>query len=192
MARIAACHDGAVSTAAEDGSAVGVKVLQPEGLGVAPKPPLDPFGVWRRRCRQYRTAGRQWFSPLAFYLGPFDEQYGLEGSVDFFRRSSLHGKPPQVYLTATENAVGIIPTQNWMMRKGRGTAGAIWLPYDNVTKVQLEPATKARMAIMLPNTAYQLGQVLLTTNDDRRAKLSGTPVAELSEFLASLGATIVG
>jgi hypothetical protein len=98
-----------VSTAADHRPASGVRVLQTDGLGVPPKPPLDPFGVWRRRRRRYRAPGRQWFSPVAYYLGPFDEQSGLDGCTEFFRRSNLYGKPPQVYLTATETGLGIIP-----------------------------------------------------------------------------------
>src|ERR1700757_3138884 len=130
-------------TTADDRPASGVKVLQLDGLGVPPTTPLDPFGIWRRRRRQFRVPGRQWFSSLAYYLGPFDEVSGLEGCIDFFRRSSLYGKPPQVYLTATETGLGIIPTQNGIMRKGRGPADTIWLAFDRIRTLQLRPATKA-------------------------------------------------
>jgi hypothetical protein len=78
-----------------------------------------------------------------------------------------------------------------MMKRGRGTAETIWLTYDSIATLQLQPATKARMGVMLPHTAYQLGQVSIATTDDRHANLTGTPVAELSEFLKSLGATLV-
>jgi len=100
-------------------------VLQRQGLGVTKKTVRDPLGIWHRRRRRNRVPGRQWFSPLAYYQGPFDEN-GLEGSGQFFRRTSLNSKPPQIYLTATESGLGIVPIQNRMMRKARGTEGTLW------------------------------------------------------------------
>ena len=170
--------------------AAGIVVVQTSGLGVETKPPLDPFGVWQRRRRKNQVPGMQWFSPIAYYLGSFDDHDGLQGSVEFFRRANNYGKPPQIYLIATESALGIIPTQNWMMVRGRGKAQTLWTPYVDIKLVELEPATKDRMPVMLPTTAYQLGQVVILTKDNRKATLSGTTVSGLSAFLTSLGARI--
>ena len=172
------------------GPATGVLVLQRDGLGVPTRSPLDPFGTWHRSLKKYKEGGRQWFSPIAYYLGPFNEATGLEGSELFFRQANPYGKPPQVYVTATESRIGIIPITNWVMRKGRGAAKTIWLPYSQVQSVELRPATKARMPTMLPSTAWQLGQIILTCKSLRTATLSGTTVSDLSAFLASLGAAI--
>ena len=166
--------------------------MQKSGLGVeTTQPPADPFGIWKRRQRKYRVAGRQWFSPLGYYLGPFNDHEGLDGCSEFFRRSSLYGKSPQINLIATEEGLGFIPSQNWMMVRGRGRAETLWTPYAYLQSVQLKPATKARMWTMLPTTAYQLGQVMILTKSQRKATLSGTTVSGLSAFLASLGAQIV-
>jgi hypothetical protein len=177
-----------VSTAT--GPAAGVVVHQQDGLGVVTKPPRDPLGIWRRRRKRHAESGRQWFSPISYYLGPFDDATGLEGSTQFFRRTNLYRKPPQVYVTTTETGLGIVPITNWIMTKGRGAAETLWLPYPTIDSIELRPATKERMSVMLPNTAWQLGQIIITTNANRTARLSGTTVRGLSAFLKSLGATV--
>ena len=170
--------------------AAGVVVLQKSGLGIETKPPLDPFGVWHRSYRRNQVPGQQWFSPLAYYLGPFDDQHGLDGSIAFYRRTSINNKPPQIYLTATEEGLGIVPTQNWLMARGRGRASTLRIAYGEIATVRLDPATKDRMSVILPNTAHQLGQVVVTTSSHRKATLSGTTVSGLSALLQALGAQI--
>lgn len=165
-------------------------VSQRSGLGVQTEPPPDPFGIRRQRQRQNRVPGEQWFSPIAFYLGPYDDRLGLEGSLEFFRRTGLYGNPPQVYLTATESGLGIIPIQNWLMRKARGRAKTLWTRYEDIREIELQPASKARKSVMRPATAHQLGAVTIRTTTGRTGALSGTTVAGLSKLLVTLGAEI--
>jgi hypothetical protein len=171
--------------------ASGLLLRQPNGLGVPSAQPRDPFGVWTKRERQYRTGGRQWLSPLAYYLGPFEGANALIEAQEFFRRTNLGGKPPQVYLTATEAGIKILPTSNWMMRLVRGTQSAVSLAYGSLESVEFTPAKVARMSVTMPGTSSKLGQVILRTNDARTATISGTTVDTLSAFLQSLGAHIV-
>ena len=123
-------------------AAAGVVLRQSQGLGTPSAPPLDPFGAWVRRKRRYRVAGRQWLSPLGYYFGPFEGPSSLPGAHELFRRTSLGGKPPSVYLTATETGLGIIPTSNWIMRLGRGA---------------LSRAEDARLILAASTTAATLG-----------------------------------
>jgi hypothetical protein len=164
--------------------------VQRQGLGVETKPARDPFGIWHRRRRLNRIPGRQWFSPLAYYQGPFGEEAGLQGSGDFFQRTNLNNKPPQAYLTATETGIGIVPIQNRMMRKGRGTQGILWTTYRAIDQIELRPASRPRLSVMTPSTSSQLGEVIITTRTGKVAKLTGTTVTEFSKFLQSLGATV--
>jgi hypothetical protein len=173
-----------------DTPAAQVVLRQSQGLGVPSAQPLDPFGVRARRQRQHRAIGRQWFSPLGYYLGPFRGPDALSGADEFFHRTNLYRKPPQIYLTATESGVGIIPTSTWMMRRARGAPRVLWITYDALEAVELSPATLPRMSVVTPRTSSKLGQVVLVTTDSRTATLSGTTVDGLSAFLQSLGARL--
>jgi hypothetical protein len=164
--------------------------VERDGLGPSTKPPRDPFGVWRRRRRQVLDSGRQWFSPLAYFQGPFDSKNGLSGSEEFFRRTSLNGKPPQIYLAATETRMGIVPIQNAMMRKGRGTQEILWTSYSDIDQIELKPATRSRMSAITPTTSSHLGEVIIGLKRGGTGRLTGTTVEELSQFLVSLGAVI--
>ena len=177
-------------TEATQRPASNVAIIQTSGLGVETKPALDPFGVWHRRQKKNRVPGKQWFSSLAYYLGPFGDGAGLDESAEFFRKTSLYGKPPQIYLTATDGGLGIIPTSNSIMRSGRGVQPTIWVTYTDIESVELHPASKARMRLMTPGSAYKLGQVVIHTRAGRKALLSGTTVAGLSAFLVSQGAHV--
>lgn len=172
------------------GPATGVLVVQLSGLGVPSSPALDPFHILGHRREQNRVEGRQWFSSITYYFGPFDDIKGIQGSRKLYRLTNLYGKPPQVYLTATETGLGIVPTSNSMMRRFRGRQETIWTPYSDIREIDLKPATKARMAVMTPGTASQLGEVMITTKDNRTATLKGSTVDSLSKFLSTLGATI--
>jgi hypothetical protein len=169
--------------------ASGIVLVQRHGLGVATKPARDPLGIWRRRRRRNRVEGRQWFSPLAYFQGPYDEA-GLKDSGEFFRLTSLNNKPPQVYLTATETGLGIVPIQNRMMRKGRGTQSILWTTYPEIDRIELKPASRSRLSVMTPSTSSELGEVIVTTKTGQVARLTGTSVTEFSEFLQSLGAIV--
>lgn len=160
-------------------------LIQPLGPGPDDEPPYDPFGIWKRRRRQNQMPGRQWFSPIVYYVGPYDDQEGLEGSAHFFRRANLYGRPPQVYITATECRLGIIPTR-------RRRVEPLWVTYNRVRSIELTPGTKARKMAMTPQTASEIGETVLITSDDRRAVFTGTPVGGLSRFLSDLGAMLQG
>ena len=162
--------------------ASGVVVVEPSGSGPDPVPPYDPFGTWKRRRRQYAVPGRQWFSPIAYYVGPFDKE-GLQGSADFFRRASLYGKPPQVYLMATETGIGIIPTR-------RRRTAPLWITWELISRLELIAGLKARKMAMTPGTATETGKIVLTTTEDRNAVFTGAPISGLSTLLRDLGATI--
>ena len=151
-----------VMTRGIQGPASDVAIIQKTGLGVETKPAHDPFGVWHRRRRRNRVPGEQWFYPW-----PTTSDHSitlvLMKAAEFFRKTSLYGKPPQVYLTASEEGLGIVPISNWMMRRGRGVQHTIWVSYSDIESVELHPATKDRMSVMTPNTAQQLGQAIIHT-----------------------------
>jgi hypothetical protein len=170
--------------------ATGVVLVERNGLGVPTKPALDPFGFGRRQQGKHRVTGRQWFSPPAYFQGPFDDNAGLLGSNAYFQRVSINNKPPSAYLTATEAGLGIIPPQGWQMRKVRGRQDVLWVLYSDIERIELRPATRPRMSFMSPSTSSKLGEVIVTTKDKRTARLTGTTVTGLSEFLVSLGATV--
>lgn len=169
------------------GPAAGIILLERDGLGVPTKPALDPFGAARRLRRKYRVPGPQWFSPLAYYQGPFSETAGLHGSSDFFQRVSINDQPPNVYLTATQTGLGVVPVQ---LRWARGRQDVLLIPYAEIERIELRPATRARLIWATPTTSSRLGQVIVTTKDERTARLTGTTVGQLSQFLVALGAII--
>ena len=163
------------------GPASGLVIIRNSGSGVVvPEPPYDPFGVWRRRRRQHAIPRHQWVSPLAYYLGPFDDHDGLDLSQMFFDRSRYVGKPPQIYLTAAETGIGIIPA------KGKGRS--LRLRYEEVVPIELRPGSRGRMVMMTPSTASRIGEVSIVTKQHRRAELSGIPNRGLYELLTDLGA----
>ena len=163
--------------------ASNVLLLQPLGTGPDLEPPYDPLGIGKRRRRQNGVTGRQWFSPIVYYVGPFGEEVGLDGSGPFFRRANAYGKPPQVYLTATETGLGIVPAR-------RRRAEALWTTYDRIGSIELRPGAKARKIAMTPRTAVEIGETVMATTDKRRAHFTGTPVNGLFRFLLELGATV--
>jgi hypothetical protein len=166
---------------AHPGPASGLVIIRssdPEA--VVREPPYDPFGVWRRRRRQHVIPGHQWISPLAYYRGPFDDHDGLDLSQMFFGRSSYSGKPLQIYLTAAETGIGIIPA------KGKGKS--LWLRYEEVDSIELRPGSTARMVLMTPSTASRIGEISIVTKQHRRADLSGIPNGGLCDLLTALGA----
>src|SRR5271155_4169316 len=122
------------------GPASGLVIIRNPGSGMAPEPPYDPFGVWRRRRRQHAIPGHQWVSPLAYYRGPFDDHDGLDLSQMFFGQSSYSGKPLQIYLTAAETGIGIIPA------KGKGRS--LWLRYEEVASIELRPGSRGRIVMV--------------------------------------------
>ena len=162
------------------GPASGLVIIRNSGSGFAAEPPYDPFGVWRRRRRQHAIPGHQWVSPLAYYLGPFDDHDGLEMSQICFGRSSYEGKPPQIYLTAAQTGIGIIPA------KGKGRS--LWLRYEEVDSIELRPGSRGRIVMMTPSTASRIGEVSIVTKQHRRAELSGIPNGGLYDLLTVLGA----
>ena len=162
------------------GPASGLVIIRNSGSGVVPEPPYDPLGVWSRRRRQHAIPGHQWVSPLAYYRGPFDDHDGLDLSQMFFGRSSYVGKPLQIYLTAAETGIGIIPA------KGKGRS--LWLRYEEVASIELRPGSTARMVMMTPSTASKIGEVSIVTKQHRRAELSGIPNGGLYDLLTELGA----
>ena len=164
----------------DTGPASGLVIIRNSGSGLAPEPAYDPFGVWSRRRRQHAIPGHQWVSPLAYYHGPFDDHEGLDLSQIFLGRSSHAGKPLQVYLTAAETGIGIIPT------KGKGRS--LWLRYEEVASIELRPGSTARMVMMTPSTASKIGEVSIVTKQHRRAELSGIPNRGLYDLLTELGA----
>jgi hypothetical protein len=98
----------------------------------------------------------------------------------FFGRSSYAGKPLQIYLTAAETGIGIIPA------KGKGKA--FWLRYEEVASIELRPGSTARMVRMTPSAASKIGEVSIVTKQQKRAELSGIPNGGLYELLTGLGA----
>jgi hypothetical protein len=163
------------------GPASGLVIIRNSRSGaVAPEPPYDPFGVWRRRRRQHAIPGHQWVSPLAYYRGPFDDHDGLDLFQTLFGRSSNSGKPLQIYLTAAETGIGIIPA------KGKGRS--LWLRYEEVASIELRPGSTARMVMMTPSAARKIGEVSIVTKQHRRAELSGIPSGGLYDLLTVLGA----
>ena len=165
---------------APSGPASGLVVIRNSDSGVVPEPPYDPFGVWRHRRRQHSIPGHQWVSPLAYYLGPFDDHDGLEMSQMFLGRSSYAGKPLQIYLTAAKTGIGIIPA------KGKGRS--LWLRYEEVVSIELRPGSRGRKVMMTPSTASRIGEVSIVTKQHRRAELSGIPNRGLYDLLTDLGA----
>ena len=159
----------------------GVVLRQPDGLGVATKAPLDPFGsgvgggidTLQGVANGFPRSATTWVLSTT----------GARWLTGVIRRTNLDGKPPQVYVTATETGLGVIPTSNWMMRKGRGPAEAIWLRYPEIATIELRPATAARMPVMVPTSVWQLGQIIVTATSGQTGTLSGTTVTELSAFL---------
>jgi hypothetical protein len=164
--------------------ASGLVVTQRDGLGVPPKRDSGPFG--RRRRRHYEVSGRQWFSGVCYFTGPFDEASGLSDADRFPRGGRYYGDPPQVHLTATESAFGIISGAPWRLRG----SSPLWVRYESIDSVELHPASVAQMRVRFPDTARQLGTVDILTRDHRRAELVGPQVAGLSSFLNEMGATI--
>lgn len=174
------------------GPAHGVLLEVPHGLGVPSKTARDPFEILAKRKREYAAEGPQWFSPIAYFLGPYEEPGCVRGAAELFRKTNLYGNPPQIYLTATTVGLGIVPTSNWLMRLFRGTQGVLWIPYADVRSIEFHPAIVARMAVMVPATSSRLGQIQIKTKDGRTAKLSGTTVDGLFSFLQGLGASEAG
>jgi hypothetical protein len=97
-----------------------------------------------------------------------------------FGRSGYEGKPLQIYLTAAETGIGIIPA------KGKGRS--LWLRYEEVASIELRPGSTARMMMMTPSTASKIGEVSIVTKEHRRAELSGIPNGGLYDLLTGLGA----
>jgi hypothetical protein len=98
----------------------------------------------------------------------------------FFDRSSYVHKPQQIYLTAAETGIGIIPA------KGKGRS--LWLRYEEVVSIELRPGSGDRMVMMTPSTASRIGEVSIVTKQHRRAELSGIPNRGLYDLLTDLGA----
>jgi len=166
------------------GPGSAVRVLQMHGLIADELPAYDPFGTWAARRQQWSVPGRQWFSPLAYYTGPFDDDEGLVGASEFLDRYNISlVRALQVYLTATEMGFGIIPAVP--------KALPWWIAYDDISQVQLIPGTKGRLAISTPRRARKIGVTTITTKQHRKASFAGTPIGGLSALLSELGAQIV-
>jgi hypothetical protein len=52
-------------------------------------PALDPFKVWARQKRNHSVGGRQLFSPLSFFLGPYEGPSSITGADEFFRKTNV-------------------------------------------------------------------------------------------------------
>jgi hypothetical protein len=119
---------------------------------------------------------------MGYYFGPFGDERALDEADEFLAKSYAPLNIPAIYLTATERGLGILPTRPGI---------AVWLSYSDIATVTLHPVTTARMTVIRPDTAHQLGRVSIKTTSGRAAELGGTTVDRLAPFLQALGARIV-
>jgi len=171
-------------TVQPSGPARNVRVLQTHDLGPDEYPPHDLFGAREAITRRWSVPGRQWFSPLAYYTGPFDDEEGFVGATEFLDHYNFSFREAlEVYLTAAQTGFGIVPA----VRK----AVPWWIAYDDISLVELVPGTRSRLAIATPGRAREIGVTTLTNKEGRKAISAGTPVRGLSALLSHLGAQIL-
>ena len=166
------------------GPACNLTVLQPHDLEPDECPPHDFLGARQASRGRWSVPGRQWFSPLAYYTGPFDDDEGFVGASEFLRRYNISLREAlQVFLTVTDKGFGMIPA----VRK----AVPWWIACDDISRVELVAGTRSRLAIATPSRARNIGVTTLTTKQSRKAVFTGTPVRGLSALLSELGAQII-